>query len=41
MGMEAATKLHLDAVDLALTYFVSGDCVAVGGNGPTTFRGRK
>lgn len=30
MGMEAATKLHLDAVDLALTYFVSGDCVAVG-----------
>ena len=30
LGLEAATKLHLDAVNLALTYFESGDCVAVG-----------
>lgn len=30
MGLEEATTLHLDAVDIALDYFESGDCVAVG-----------
>jgi len=30
IGIDAATKLHLDAVDIALDYFESGDSVAVG-----------
>ena len=30
MGIEAATTLHLDSVDVALDYFESGVCVAVG-----------
>lgn len=30
MGIEEATALHLDAVNVALDYFESGDCVAIG-----------